>query len=78
MYEYLSKMDPDLLMRALITLVIVGGGLLCTLIAILGYLWHAVRKLEAALKQDMLNRGMTAEEMRTVLEVSASGFPPSV
>jgi len=68
MYEYLSQMDPDELLRALLAFLIVGGGLLCTLIAILGYLWHAWRKteIEAALKQDMLNRGMTAEEIRTV------------
>jgi hypothetical protein len=29
-------------------------------------------ELEAALKQDMLNRGMSAEEIRTVIEATAA------
>jgi hypothetical protein len=70
MTEYLSKMDPDELMGYLLGFLVVGGGLLCALIAILGYFWHAGRKteIEAALKQDMLNRGMSAEQIRTVLD----------
>lgn len=30
-------------------------------------------EIEAALKQDMLNRGMTAEDIKTVLEASSDG-----
>jgi hypothetical protein len=75
MYDYLSKMDPDELMGYLMGFLVLGGGLLCALIAILGYLWNSARKteIEAALKQDMLNRGMTAEEIRTVLEAGTKG-----
>jgi len=48
----------------------VGGGLLMGLVAIVGSFWTDVRKKEiaAALKQDMLNRGMSAEEIRTVID----------
>jgi hypothetical protein len=66
MTEFLSRFDYDQLMGFLV----VGGGLLLGLIAIVGNFWNASRKSElaAALKQDMLNRGMSAEEIRTVLD----------
>jgi hypothetical protein len=49
---------------------IVGGGLLIGLIAVAGGIWSDVRKREiaAALKHDMLERGMSAEDIRAVLE----------
>jgi hypothetical protein len=39
--------------------------------------WSSVRRAEidAALKQDMLQRGMSADEIRTVLEASSQGRP---
>jgi hypothetical protein len=57
---------------------------LALLIPILGIIfgtttkaWSGVRRAEidAALKQDMLQRGMAAEEIRTVLEASSQGKP---
>jgi hypothetical protein len=65
---------PELLSRfeagEMIGLVAVSGGLLCGLVAIVMGIWHEHRKTEinAALKQDMLNRGMSADEIRTVLD----------
>lgn len=72
---------PELLSRfeagELIGLVAVSGGLLCGLVAIFMGIWHEHRKTEfnAALKQDMLNRGMSADDIRTVLDAgtNASG-----
>jgi hypothetical protein len=70
MNEFLAKFDSD----QLIGLVAVAGGLLCGIIAILGGIiggaWQRVRKaeIEAGLKQEMLNRGMSAEEIRTVID----------
>jgi hypothetical protein len=54
----------------LIGLVSVAGGLVVAIIAIIGHYWHDNRRNEiaGALKQDMLNRGMTAEQIRLVLE----------
>jgi hypothetical protein len=48
----------------------VSGGLLIGLVAVLGGIWSDVRKREiaAGLKHDMLNRGMSAEEIRTVVD----------
>jgi hypothetical protein len=48
----------------------VGGGLLIGLVAVAGGLWVELRKTEitAALKQDMLSRGMPAEEIKMVLD----------
>jgi hypothetical protein len=63
----------DLLSRfnfgELISFLAVGGGLLIGLVAVAGGLWTEVRKSEiaAALKHDMLNRGMSAEDIQTVL-----------
>ncbi|HET6325317.1 MAG TPA: hypothetical protein VFG04_11630 [Planctomycetaceae bacterium] len=48
----------------------VSGGLLVAVIAIVGGLWADVRKAElaSALKHDMLDRGLSADEIRTVLD----------
>jgi hypothetical protein len=66
MTELLSKFNAG----ELIALVAVAGGLLipilCGVTAILTDYWHKAREL--ALKQDMLNRGMSAEEIRIVLD----------
>jgi hypothetical protein len=66
MTNLLTRFEPG----QLIGLVAVAGGLLCAVVAIVADYWHKIRRAEteAALKQDMLNRGMSAEEIRTVLE----------
>lgn len=48
----------------------VGGGLLIGLVAVAGGLWVEIRKNEiaAALKQDMLGRGMSPDEIKMVLD----------
>ena len=61
-----------------IGLVAVAGGLLlgllCGLAGIIMGCWHALRQAEitAALKRDMLNRGMSADEIRTVIEAGST------
>jgi hypothetical protein len=49
------------------------GGLLIAAIGIFVGSWRKVRQAEmdAALKQDMLNRGMSAEEIERVLKASS-------
>jgi hypothetical protein len=66
MGEYLSRLSVG----ELIALVSVCGGLFLGLTAIVGGIWCDVRKKEiaAALKHDMLERGMSADEIRTVLD----------
>jgi hypothetical protein len=46
-----------------------GGALVIPMIAIVGALWADVRKAElaSALKHDMLDRGLSAEEIQAVL-----------
>jgi hypothetical protein len=67
----------DLLSRLnggeIIAFVAVAGGLLCGITAIIAGCWQRVRRAEmaTALKQDMLNRGMSADEIRTVLEAGS-------
>ena len=58
-----------------IALVAVVGGLLIPLVAIIGGLMYKHRKLqvEAALKQQMIERGMSAAEIKEVIEASMSG-----
>jgi hypothetical protein len=70
MTDLLSKFDSE----ELIGLVAVAGGLLCGIIAIVGAFWLQIRKAEigAALKQDMLNRGMSADDIRTVLDTGTN------
>ena len=66
MGEYLSRLPVG----ELIALVSIGGGLLIGLVAVAGGIWSDVRKREiaAGLKHDMLDRGMSADEIRTVLD----------
>jgi hypothetical protein len=58
-----------------IALVSVVGGLLIPLAAIIGGLTYKCRKLqvEAALKQQMIERGMSADEIVEVLGAGRSG-----
>ena len=69
MADLLSKFDAG----ELIGLVAVAGGLLipilCGVTAIITDYFYKVRKL--ALKQDMLNRGMSAEEIRIVIDAGS-------
>jgi hypothetical protein len=66
MGEFLSKFDAG----ELIAFLAVGGGLGIAVVAILSGIWLEMRKHEMgmALKQDMLNRGMSADEIQTVLD----------
>ena len=70
MNELLSKFDPD----AVIGLVAVIGGLACGIVAIIMGVGLAIRRAELAadLKKDMLERGMSAEEIRTVMEAGSN------
>ena len=65
MYELLSKVDPGLL----IGLVSVVGGIVFIVMRV----GLEIRRVElsAALKKDMLERGMTAEEIRIVMEAGS-------
>ena len=58
-----------------IALVSVVGGLLIPLSAIIGGLTYKHRKLqvEAALKQQMIERGMSADEIKEVIGAARSG-----
>jgi hypothetical protein len=69
MYELLSKMEPG----QLIGLVSVVGGLACGIVAIIMGVGLETRRVElaAALKKDMLERGMTAEEIRIVMDAGS-------
>jgi hypothetical protein len=57
----------------LIALVAVSGGLVIGLTAVIAGVWHKVRlaELQASLKQQMLNRGMSAVEIQQVLIASS-------
>jgi len=65
MTEFLSRLDGPIL----IPLTAIAGGLIIGLVSIVAGYWHKNREMEV--KQDMLNRGMTAEEIKTVLEASS-------
>jgi hypothetical protein len=71
MTEFLSKFDSG----EMIGLVAVTGGLLCGLVAIVGGLVvkYVCHTREIAFKEDMIARGMPADEIRTVIE-SSRGF----
>jgi uncharacterized membrane protein len=59
----------------LLGLAAIVGGLLCGITAIIAGAWQKARRAEvaAALKHDMLNRGTSAEDIRTVLDAGSKG-----
>jgi hypothetical protein len=67
MHEWLMQMGPTI-----IPVIAVAGGLLVAIVAIVCGTWHKNRKaeMEIALKQDMLNRGMSAEEIERVIRAT--------
>ena len=69
MAEYVSKFNAG----ELIAMVAIVGGLLCGLVVLVADYWHKIRKAEIAakLKHDMLDRGMSADEIRIVLEAGS-------
>jgi hypothetical protein len=72
MNDFLSRFDGG----ELIGLVAVVGGLLCGMISILGHFWHEGR--QTALKRDMVERGMTAEEIQAVLYAGPGRKPREI
>lgn len=77
MSEFLSGVDPD---QKFVLVIVAMGCLTIVAIAlsgILGGIWCSVRvkQTEADLKRDMLDRGMSAEEIEKVIEAAPrSGF----
>lgn len=68
MYELLKE-DPWIIIPSLALLIPIFGVIFGTITTYM----KAVRKaeIEAALKQEMLNRGMSAEEIKMVIEATA-------
>ena len=66
MYDYLLRFSPG----EMIAIVSIVGGLLVVMFSLAADIWQRARKveIEAKLKQDMLDRGMSADEIRTVLD----------
>jgi hypothetical protein len=70
MSEILAKLDGE----GVIGLAAVLGGIIVGIVAIVGFNWQRVRRCEtdAALKQDMLNRGLSPEQICAVLEAGST------
>ena len=68
MLELLNKFEPG----ELIALTAVVGGALVAIIAVVSYQWGKVRvaELDSALKQQMLEKGMSADEIEQVMKVT--------
>jgi hypothetical protein len=77
MYELLSKMEPG----EFIGLVAVVGGLICGLVVIVTGIVMGIglevrrAELAFAFKREMLERGMTPEEIRVVMEAGSKHLP---
>jgi hypothetical protein len=73
MHDFITEIGADYF----IGLVAIVGGLLIPLTAIIGGLLYKHRRLsvEAALKQQMIERGMSAEEIKEVLQASIADKP---
>ena len=72
MLEFFTR-NPGLLIPCLA----IAGGVLIAVVAILSSAWRRNRQaeIESALKQDMLNRGMSADEIVRVVRACAGEEP---
>jgi hypothetical protein len=70
MSDLLDRINGQDLLPIVIVSIVFGSGLLFLVTALITKCVHAVRRdvLSAQLKQDMLDRGMSAEEIKMVLE----------
>jgi hypothetical protein len=66
MLDFFNSVKPDVFIP-IITLSLVALCLLALIVAVSLYKAHK-NSIAAALKQDILNRGMSAEEIQSVLE----------
>ena len=59
----------------LVLLLFVLGGVLVMLVFAVGAVWHQFRKsdIEASLKHEMIQRGMSADEIERVMAAKMSG-----
>jgi len=66
MTEFFSKIQP----QDMIPVIALVATFLTVGVIVAMFIWRGVRKADIAarLKQDMLDRGMSAEEIRTVLD----------
>jgi hypothetical protein len=73
MFEAIFEKQPSLIVPAL-SLV---GATIVAIVWILAYHWKRVRQIdfESSLKQDMLNRGLSAGDIERVLWASSDGPP---
>jgi hypothetical protein len=74
LWEWLAPIQPDERFALCITSVVVG---LTAVVCIIGLISHTVGKIhrtrvEAALKRELLDRGLSAEEIVNIVEASAS------
>ncbi len=67
MYDWLMSLG-----ESIIPVIAIVGGLLLGAIGIVACTWRKLRQteMEIALKHDMLNRGMSAEEIERVIKAS--------
>lgn len=71
--DSLSALDPDKRF-ALITVVVgCATGVICTLVVFISSTINSVhrRRIEADMKRDMLDRGMSAQDIATIIEAAA-------
>jgi hypothetical protein len=63
-------LDPD----TLVLVLIFGGGMVVGLVGIIAHHWRRLRQteIETEMKREMLNRGMSAEDVERVIKASAS------
>jgi hypothetical protein len=69
MLDQLTGLSFEKFLAVLLIGLPIGGGLLCAIISILVQGWIKIRQTE--LKQDMIHRGMSAQEIQTVLEAGS-------
>ncbi len=70
MLEYISRLESNDLVAVMVVIAVSVTALISTALSV----WGKVRRAQvsANLKQDMLDRGMSADEIKTVLDAGSN------
>jgi hypothetical protein len=73
--DMFSNLDPDKRFALLVILIGCGTGVICTVVVFISSTINSVhhRRVEAAMKRDMIERGLSAEEIAKIIEAA---MPP--
>jgi hypothetical protein len=70
---WINELEPDLRFALLVVMIGCGTGVICTVVVFVSSTITSIhgRRLDAEMKREMIERGMTADEITKILEAAS-------